>query len=135
MLENFWYRRPDFQNSVHQCWQKHSYEEANYIFKGNITPWSNNNFGNIFKQNKILLARLSGIQKSSNYPYSYFLQNLESTLTRKYNNILKMDEDCWKIRSRINLLNNRDAKTKFFYKFVTKRRMKNRAFFFLYLKI
>ncbi|KAH0685679.1 hypothetical protein KY290_017197 [Solanum tuberosum] len=123
-LESFWYRHPDFKNIVHQCWHNHSYIEAKHIFKDKITAWRKNHFGNIFKQKRILLARLSGIQNFSSYPYSSFLQNLESTLTREYNNILKMEEDYWKIRSRINWLNNGDANTKFYHISVSNRTRK-----------
>lgn len=44
--------------------------------------------------NKIrLLARLRGIQNCNSYPTSLFLQDLETTLIKEYNDILKIEED------------------------------------------
>lgn len=61
-----------------------------------------------------ILARLDGIQQSDAYPPSLFLQELEQDLLHNYNNILRIEEDHWKIRSRINCLTDGDAITNFF---------------------
>lgn len=48
----------------------------------------------------------------------------------EYNSILKMEEDHWKIRYRINWLNEGDANTKFFHLSVLNRRRKNKISYF-----
>lgn len=69
--------------------------------------------------NKIrLLARLRGIQNSNSYPTSLFLQDLETTLIKEYNDILKIEEDYWKLWS------------KKFHLSVINRRRKNHISFF-----
>lgn len=59
-------------------------------------------------------------------PTSAFLQNLEHHLTNKYSNILRLEEDFWKLKSRINWLNDRDANTKYFHLTTIQRRRRNR---------
>lgn len=54
---------------------------------------------------KKILVRLNGIQNSNSYGFSSFLNELESTLKLEYNNILEMEEDFMKLRSRVNCLN------------------------------
>lgn len=82
------------------------------------------------KNKKIILARLSGIQASTHYHTSYFLHNLEEQLQREYNDILKIEEDYWKIRSRIAWLNDGDANTKNFHLSASNRKRKNQIIFF-----
>lgn len=40
---------------------------------------------------------------------SQFLQNLESDLIDQYSDVLKLEEDFWKLESRINWLQDGDA--------------------------
>nr|XP_016444253.1 PREDICTED: uncharacterized protein LOC107769541 [Nicotiana tabacum] len=49
-------------------------------FTTTVQEWNKSTFGNIFKQKRKILARLSGIQSSIHYPTSNFLQNLEHEL-------------------------------------------------------
>jgi hypothetical protein len=48
-----------------------------------LKEWNKETFGNIFKRKKELLARLNGIQNSSSYGYSVFLDSLEKELQEK----------------------------------------------------
>lgn len=75
--------------------------------------------------------RLRGIQNLPNYLYSQFLHSLEKDLTIDYNSLLKIEEDYWKIRSRINWLNDGDANTKFYHISVMNRRRNNIIAYFL----
>lgn len=59
-------------------------------------------FGNIFHKLKQTLARLRGVQNSPNYTHSIFLKILENELQSEYSNLLKLEEDLWKTKSRIN---------------------------------
>lgn len=47
----------------------------------------------------------------------------EQSLTNEYNSILKLEEDYWKLRSRINWLNDRDANTNFFHILASNRKI------------
>lgn len=99
-------------------------------FTDYIKIWGKEHFGNIIRDKKILLARLNSIQKSPHYNHSFFLQELEEDLLKHYNNILKLEEDYWKLKSRINWLNERDANTRFFQISTSNRKRQNHISFF-----
>lgn len=90
-----------------------------------VQEWNNTTFGNIFARKRKILPRLGGIQ-SSNYSTSVFLQNLEKQLKYDFNTILQLEEDFWKLKSRINWLNDGDANTKIFHLSTLNRRRQNR---------
>ncbi|XP_070010645.1 uncharacterized protein [Nicotiana sylvestris] len=114
-LETMWFSHLTFINIVDKCWSnKHLLEAVNY-FEHEVTRWNNEVFGNIFHKKRRLLARLNGIQSSDKYTSNPFLQQLESTIVNEYNNVLRMEEDFWKLRSRINWLNEGDANTRLFH--------------------
>lgn len=90
------------------------------------------NFGNTNRKKNRILDRLNGIQSSPHYPTSHFLHLLENDIINDYNNLLKIEEDYWKIQFRINWLNDSDANTKFFHLSEVNRRRKNSISFFKY---
>lgn len=92
--------------------------------------WSKNTFGDYFRKKKTMLAYLGGIQRSPAYPYSTYLQNLKSFLSQEYNSLLRVEEDYWHLRSRINWLNDGDANTKFFHMSVLNRHRTNQISYF-----
>lgn len=100
--------------------------------KTNVTCWSSLTFGDVFKNKKILLARIYGIRNFGAYPHNFFLQQLERDIIRDYNNILQIEEDHWIMRSRINWLNHGDANTKFSHLSFLNRRRRNKISFFKY---
>lgn len=63
---------------------------------------------------------------SPRYPMSIFLQYLDINLINKYNEILRLEEDFWKLKSRINWLHDGDANIKFFHLTTIQRRRQNR---------
>lgn len=119
----------DFEKLVKDSWANKQLPEATDCFQHSVTLWSKNTFGDSNKKKKIL-SRLQGIQSSSSYPYSQFLQLLKKDLIIEYNSLLKIEKDYWKIHSRLNWLNDRDANTKFFHLTVINRRRKNSISFF-----
>lgn len=79
-----------------------------------------------FKKQKKLLARIFGIQSSHSYPISTFLQYLEINLLNNYNDLLRLEENFWGLKSRINWLQQGDANTKIFHLTTLQRRRRNR---------
>lgn len=74
---------------------------------------------------RTILNRLKGIQQSPNYSYSNFLQTLEKDLMKEYNDIVKQEEEYWKLKSRITWLSEGDANTKLIHITTLNRRRKN----------
>lgn len=74
---------------------------------------------------KTILARLTGIQNSAKYATSSFLQNLEISLIKDFNDILRLEEEFWKLKSRINWITDGDANAKFFHISTINRRRRN----------
>ncbi|KAH0776459.1 hypothetical protein KY290_007870 [Solanum tuberosum] len=129
-LEKFWLEHPDFINLVERCWINNDLISAISLCRNEAHIWSRETFGNIFKKKRTILARLGGIQNSLSYPSSCFLHNLRSTLLKDYSNILKLEEDYWKLRSRINWIRDGDANTRFYHLSVINRRRRNNIYFF-----
>lgn len=59
-----------------------------------------------------------------------FLQLSEKDLINEDNNLLRIEEDYWKIRSHINWINDDDANTKFFYISIVNQRCTNNIVYF-----
>lgn len=91
-LESFWCNYPDFVNIINSSWSNNLITTSGN-FQKNVLQWKNTTFGDFLKKKRTILARLSGIQASSHYHTSTFLQNLEDNLKREYNDILKIEED------------------------------------------
>lgn len=72
-------------------------------------------FGSIFKRKRVLLARLSGIQRSESYTNSSFLQSLEQELLREYQEVLYQEELLWYQKSRSQLIRDGEQNTRFYH--------------------
>ncbi|XP_070027616.1 uncharacterized protein [Nicotiana sylvestris] len=126
-FETMWASHPHFQQLVHNIWSDDQLLfETIRNFQVVATRWNKQTFGNIFQQKRRILARLGGIQASVHYLTGQFLQNLEIQLNLDYNNLLRVDEEFWKLKSRINWINDGDANTKFFHMSTLQRRCRNR---------
>lgn len=90
-----------------------------------VRTWNKKVFGNIFQKKKHFLARLAGIQKSTNYPTSFFIHGLEYSLTYEFNSILKHENEFWMLKSSINWLMKGNRSTKFFPTSTLNRRRRN----------
>lgn len=67
-----------------------------------------------FSKEERLIHRLNGIQKYLSKKYSPFLLQLQHSLYIEYFNILNQEDIFWKLKSRVNWLNNGDKNTIFF---------------------
>lgn len=65
------------------------------LFQEEVIVWNKKVFENIFKHMKIILAWIEGIQKFSNYPYRFFLQNLEQELLDIYDSLFFAEKEFW----------------------------------------
>ncbi|XP_016469275.1 uncharacterized protein LOC107791689 [Nicotiana tabacum] len=127
-FESIWTSHPGFHHPFSHVWHDNndSLLPAITNFQTEVHDWNKNTFGNIFEKKCILLARLSGLQKSPHYPTSNFLHHLEADLICEFNNLLKLEEYFWTLKSRIQWLNNGDANTRFFHLTTLQRRKRNR---------
>lgn len=65
-------------------------------------------FGNIFKQKRLLLARLDGLQKILSSRSDRGLLKLEAKIRRELDMILDREELLWYQKSRVEWLKNGD---------------------------
>lgn len=63
-------------------------------------------------------------------PDESFSLKPQSILLKEYNDTLKLEEDCWKFRSRINWIRDGDASTRFYHLSISNRRRRNNMSFF-----
>lgn len=114
-METMWASHPDFPSIIENVWHN-SPSLINTIeeFKTKTQNWNKNTFGNIINKKKFIILRLEGIHRSSNYPYSHFLLQLEHELISEFNLTLKHEEEFWRLKSRIDWLQENDASTKYF---------------------
>lgn len=126
-FESMWCSHLEFPSIVHNIF--HSTNDLlgdTNTFKANVTTWNRHVFKNIFHKKKHILARLNGIQRSNAYPFSSYLQDLESNIEIEFLAILKNEEDFWKLKSRIRWLYEGDANTRLFHTTTINRRRQNR---------
>lgn len=79
-----------------------------------VKKWNIDTFGNLFKRKDNLLRHINGIQKMDQDSKNNFHNNLKTSLINEFKEILKQEEDFWKIKSRVQWLDDRDANTIFF---------------------
>ncbi|XP_070010375.1 uncharacterized protein [Nicotiana sylvestris] len=129
-LETFWCKHLEFQTIVKNNWNNSDYFKASLNLVDKLKPWKDSTFENIMGRKRKLLARLQGIQSSNSYATSSFLRKLELDLQNEFNDIIKIEEDYWKLRSRIMWLNDGDSNTKFFHVSATNRKRRNKINYF-----
>ncbi|GLU09860.1 hypothetical protein SLE2022_266990 [Rubroshorea leprosula] len=123
-----WLHHPDFPHTVNQFWALNTLPIGKALtnFGSFLSSWNKLVFGNILKKKKRILARLEGIEKALSTHNSHNLLLLHKKLTSEYQTILLEEEDLWKMKSRINWLNDGDRNTKFFHLNTISRRKSNR---------
>ncbi|XP_019231008.1 PREDICTED: uncharacterized protein LOC109211873 [Nicotiana attenuata] len=112
-FETMWARHPSFPNVISQAFAGQApLIQSTVRFQELASIWNHQVIENIFHKKKRLVARIHAIQNSPSYQFSSFLLQLENDLNEELNSILKNEEDFWKLKSRINWLNEGDANTR-----------------------
>ncbi|XP_039050208.1 uncharacterized protein LOC120191304 [Hibiscus syriacus] len=116
-LEAAWMMHDDFNRIFSSAWdkKKNSLVDAVEETKRTLIEWKESTFGNIFKRKKILMKQLQGIQRSTNYFHSNYLQELEKTLKGDYQQVLEQEEIFWLQKSRLDWIVKGERNTKFFH--------------------
>lgn len=125
--EPMWASDPTLHNIIQSTWQDNKlYTHYLTDFQQAAFVWNIKYFGNIFYKKQLLLKRLTGVQNYLSTKYSQFLTTLQPSLYQEYLNILRQEDLYWKLKSRIDWLNNGDKNTKFFHYSTLNRRRKNK---------
>lgn len=101
---------PKFGNIVKESWHNKPFVEASRVSR--VALFTGRTILLKTSLKKRILARLNGIQRYSSYGFSSYLYDLEISLKHDYNNLLRLEEDYWNLRSRINWLNDGDTNSK-----------------------
>ncbi|GLT63476.1 hypothetical protein SLA2020_360390 [Shorea laevis] len=127
-LEKFWLEHESFKDLVASSWTSSdlTIAECSVAFQNIVKLWSKTTFDNLHKKKKELIARLGGIQRYLQTKDSSFLSELEKSLTKEYQDILKYEEDMWFMKSRVQWIQNGDRNSRFFHVSALKRRTCNR---------
>ncbi|GKV05206.1 hypothetical protein SLEP1_g17240 [Rubroshorea leprosula] len=127
-MEKFWLDHHDFSQVISPIWSltNTNSTESLALTVAASKQWSKTVFGNIFEDKKSIIKRLNGIYRSPAFPHSSFLVDLERQLSKEYENILKMEEDLWFMKSRSNWLIEGDRNTKFFHLSTVRHKARNR---------
>ncbi|XP_055960701.1 uncharacterized protein LOC126667366 [Mercurialis annua] len=122
-----WLTHKDFVNVVKNSWNnQQSLNDNIHLFTEKIKGWNVDVFGNIFKQKRILLARINGIQRYLENRPSNYLTELENNLKAELDEISLREEALWLQKSRCNWLMLGDRNTSYFHAKATARRRRNR---------
>lgn len=129
-FESIWFSDPSLFCVVKESWSNSTNSYTNCVsdFKDRVSLWNKTTFGNIFLRKKRLAARILGVQKSLDSVSNSFLIDLEKSLINDYNGILKMEEDFWALKARINYTLDGDRNTKFFHASALSHRRRNKIF-------
>lgn len=114
-MEPIWCNHLSFRTLVNQAFVTNlDLLTSINCFQKHCKDWNKHTFGNIFKQLRVIRARLESIQKFDSFYHSSFLQNFEKELSEEHDSLLKTEKDFWITKSRINCLSEEDANTNFF---------------------
>lgn len=123
-----WLTHEKFQELIHDKWDKNeTLMRALGKLSVELQTWNREVFGNIFRQKRHIMARISGIQAILSTQHDRGLLKLESRLRRELDDILEREELLWYQKARIDWIKNGDRNTSFFQLSTIIRRWKNKV--------
>ncbi|XP_021757503.1 uncharacterized protein LOC110722546 [Chenopodium quinoa] len=123
-----WMSHENFREFVDKSWEKNApLIPALANLSSKLQNWNRNTFGNVYKQKRMLMARIGGIQKNLATRVDRGLIKLELKLRRDLDEILEREEMIWYQKSRIAWLKDGDRNTTFFHLSTIVRRWKNKV--------
>ncbi|GAU42748.1 hypothetical protein TSUD_77850 [Trifolium subterraneum] len=126
-FEAAWTSHVDFNNLMNSKWEKDKdIVQSLQELTTHLQKWNKETFGDIFKRKKEILGRLQGIQNSSNYGYSTFLENLKKELQDQLDVTLYQEECLWFQKSRSKWITDGDRNTKYYHSKTIVRRRRNK---------
>ncbi|GAU49878.1 hypothetical protein TSUD_408170 [Trifolium subterraneum] len=115
-FEAAWNSHVDFKYFLNSNWEKDTnIVQSLHNLPIQLKKWNKDTFGDIFKRKKKILDRLDGIQNSSNYGHSIFLENLEKELQDQLAVTLYQEECLWFQKSRSQWISDGDRNTKYYH--------------------
>ncbi|KAL2899374.1 hypothetical protein RDABS01_024456 [Bienertia sinuspersici] len=122
-----WLTHEKFQDLMKESWDSNAPLIPHLKdFSNKLQDWNKEVFHNIFRQKRVLLARINGIQKSLCERRNSSLMKLENVLRRELDEVLKQEELFWYQKSRVTWLKDGDRNTTFFQLSTIVRRWRNK---------
>lgn len=112
-----WIKHPDYENVVATTWTN-SYGDASTKLlhvRDQSLVFNKHVFGNVFKNKRILEARIRGVHRELDYWPTSDMIRLEKDLQQQYNQILAHEEILWFQKSREKWVKLGNKNTKFFH--------------------
>lgn len=101
-FQPMWLSHPSFPSVVYNAWSNpQTLQQAVMSFSEKASIWNRSHFGNLFQIKKRVLVRLKGIQESLAASLSTHLINLEKTLRSEFEEVAKLEEEFWAMKSQI----------------------------------
>ena len=132
-FEKMWSTRKDFDTLVKKTWST-KFSGPNMfclvskckVLKAKIKIWNQTQFGNIFRQLRLVDSQLQRTQQqllaNADLPS---VQKRQTQLINKRSKLLSYSEDYWKQKSKTTYLAQGDANTKYYHAHATIRRNRN----------
>nr|GLL21643.1 hypothetical protein TSUD_63510 [Ipomoea trifida] len=121
-----WLTDQRLKSVVQSAWcPSRAFSENILVTVAALSDWNTNVFGNIFHRKKIIIARLSGVQRKIAQNCHRGLLSLEKKLATEYQEILYQEELLWYQRSREDWIVSGDRNTKYYHVAATIRKSRN----------
>lgn len=115
-FQTCWLKNPTFPRIVSHAWrQPNILVEAIENFTKEAINWNKMHLGNIFAKKRNIKARLNGIQKVIGVRSFAALLELEKSLLRELDTILRQEEELWALKSCVNWLIQGDRNTAYYH--------------------
>ncbi|XP_010666466.1 uncharacterized protein LOC104883619 [Beta vulgaris subsp. vulgaris] len=122
-----WLSHEQFSEFMEHNWDKTAPLVSHLaVMAEKLQDWNSSQFHNIFKQKRMLMARISGVQCCLAVSRSRDLIKLEAKLRKNLDEVLAQEELLWYQKSRVEWIRDGDRNTTFFHLSTIARRWCNR---------